>query len=200
MHNLTLRVIRDEHASLAAMLQSLAMMLKMGPGNHPENYFEVMRAMLFYIEEIPEQQHHPIESSVLFPKVAERVPEVREAIARLDVEHEKGEDAVLRLQHALMAWELLGEDRRAAFESSLAEYIGFYEAHMRLEEEVVLPAAQRSLEAADWAEVDAVFARNYDPLGRLLAGKSPSTLDPAYQHLCTRIATLAPPPVGMGQE
>lgn len=200
MTTLTLRVIRDEHASLSAMLQSLRMMLKMGPGNHPENFFEVMRAMLFYIEEVPEQQHHPIESSVLFPVVAERAPEAREAITRLDIEHQKGEEAVMRLQHELMAWELLGETRRADFETHLTRYLGFYEDHMRLEEDVVLPAAKKHLSDADWAAIDAEFARNYDPLGRLLGGAPASALDPQYQHLFNRIASLAPPPVGLGDE
>lgn len=69
MSTLTKQVIRDEHASLAAMLQSLAMMVRMGPGDERAAYFEVVRAMLFYIDEIPEKQHHPIESSLLFPRV-----------------------------------------------------------------------------------------------------------------------------------
>lgn len=199
MSTLTRQVIRDEHASLAAMLQSLAMMLRMGPREDRQVYFEVVRAMLFYIDEIPEKQHHPIESGLLFPRVAERLPEMREVIGRLDREHARGEETVRRLQHELLAWELLGETRRDAFEASLATYLRFYEEHMRLEEEQVLPAAERCFSVADWQELDAAFARNHDPLGRLLAGAGVSGLDPLYQALFSRIARLAPPPVGLGE-
>lgn len=198
MSALTKKVIRDEHASLAAMLQSLAMMVRMGPGDERRNYFDVVRAMLFYIDEIPEKQHHPIESSLLFPRVAARDTGVREVIARLDREHARGEATVRRLQHELLAWELLGDTCRERFETSLTLYLRFYEEHMRLEEEVVLPAAERCFGENDWRELDQAFAKNHDPLGRLLAGSSVSTLEPVYQELFSRIVRLAPPPIGLG--
>ena len=69
---------------------------------------------------------------------------------------------------------------------------------MRFEEEIVLPAAERSLSEADWAEMDQAFSANHDPLGRLLAGAGVSGLDPRYQQLFSRIVRLAPPPVGLG--
>jgi len=45
-------IIRDEHTALAAMLRSLGMMVERGPGNEPENFFGVLRAMLFYIDDV----------------------------------------------------------------------------------------------------------------------------------------------------
>ena len=42
----SIRIIRDEHAALAAMLRSLSMMVKRGPGDEPEKFFDVLRAML----------------------------------------------------------------------------------------------------------------------------------------------------------
>lgn len=197
-NNLTRRVIRDEHASLAAMLQSLSMMVRMGPGTDRQAYFEVVRAMLFYIDEIPEKQHHPIESSLLFPRVVAKSPAMADVVGRLDREHARGEETVRRLQHELLAWELLGDTRRDTFETSVRNYLRFYEEHMRLEEEVVLPEAERCFTEADWAEMDAAFAQNHDPLGRLLAGADVSGLDPIYQALFSRIVRLAPPPIGLG--
>ncbi len=198
MSALTKRVIADEHASLAAMLQCLGMMVRRGPGADRQAYFEVVRAMLFYIDEVPEKQHHPIESRLFFPRVAARSPDVAEAIARLDREHARGEAAVRGLQHELLAWELLGDSRREPFEASVCRYLEFYEAHMRLEEEVVLPAAERCFSADDWAEMDHAFAHNHDPLGRLLSGTGVSRLDPVYRALFSKIVRLAPPPIGLG--
>lgn len=188
----SIQIIRDEHAVLAALLRSLEMMIERGAGNEPDNYFDALRAMLFYIDEFPERQHHPKESELLFPRVARLVPETVELIARLDQEHANGEAAVRELQHLLLAWQLLGESRRAAFDAAAKRYLAFYLEHMRLEETVILPAALKVLSAADWEELDAAFATNCDPL----TGKYPR--DPAYDQLFTRIVTKAPAPIGLG--
>ena len=188
----SLQIIHDEHNALSAMLRSIGMMVERGPGKQPESFFDVLRTMLFYIDEFPERLHHPKESELLFPRVARLAPEAAEAIAQLDRDHAKGEAAVRELQHLLLAWELLGESRRSAFEVAVKRYLAFYLEHMRLEESVVLPAAQRLLSDADWVELDAAFAANCDPL----TGKTPT--DPAYERLFTRIVSRAPAPIGLG--
>ncbi len=188
----SIQVIHDEHTTLASMLRSIGMMVTRGPGTNPQSYFDVMRAMLFYIDEFPERLHHPKETELLFPPVARLAPETAEVIARLDKDHHKGESAVRELQHQLMAWELLGESRREVFETAAKRYLGFYLEHMRLEETVILPAALRVLSDADWQEIDAAFATNCDPL----TGKYPR--DAVYDKLFTRIVTLAPAPIGLG--
>jgi hemerythrin-like domain-containing protein len=188
----SIRIIHDEHAALAAMLRSIGMMVERGPGNEPESFFDVLRAMLFYIDEFPERLHHPKESELLFPRVARLAPETMEAIDRLENDHVKGESAVRELQHLLLAWELVGESRRVAFEKAAKQYLAFYLEHMRLEETVILPAAQKVLSDADWKELDTAFATNCDPL----TGKYPR--DPLYDRLFTRIVSRAPAPIGLG--
>lgn len=188
----SIRIIRDEHATLAAMLRSIAMMVERGPDKESESFFDVLRAMLFYIDEFPERLHHPKESTLLFPPVARLAPETAEIIAQLDKDHERGESKVRELHHLLMAWELLGDTRRAAFEQAVKHYLDFYLEHMRLEENVILPAAQRVLKEADWEQLDAAFATNCDPL----TGKYPR--DPVYDRLFTRIVNQAPAPIGVG--
>lgn len=189
-----IRIIRDEHMALAAMLRSLGMMLDRGTSHEPEVFFDVVRAMLFYIDEFPEKRHHPKESNLLFPRVARLVPEVFDTVVRLEKDHSNGESTVRELQHMLLAWELLGEPRRAVFEQAVKRYISFYLEHMRLEEEVILPAAQRVLDDHDWAELDAAFATNCDPL----TGKYPR--DATYDRLFTRIVNRAPAPIGLGAQ
>ncbi|MFD1712508.1 hemerythrin domain-containing protein [Ottowia sp. GY511] len=192
MKHRTLDIIRDEHSSLAAMLQSMRMMVERGPRDDPRNFFEVLRAMLFYIDEFPERRHHPKESQLLFPRVAKAAPEVGLAIARLDRDHEYTERAVRDVQHLLLAWELLGESRRQLFVTEFTRYVNLYLEHMRLEETEVLPAAERALTAADWDELDAAFEKNCDPL----TGKYQP--DPVYETLFSRIVREAPAPIGLG--
>jgi hemerythrin-like domain-containing protein len=193
MSHESIRIIHDEHAAMAAMMQSLRMMVKRGPGSDPGNFFDVLRAMLFYIDEFPEKLHHVKESNLLFPPVAQRAPHLREAIARLDKDHAGGEATVREIQHLLMAWELLGESRRPAFEQAANTYLDHYLEHMRLEETVVMPEAEKVLSDADWKELDEAFATNCDPL----TGKYPR--DPVYDRLFTRILMRAPSPIGLGE-
>lgn len=190
----SLRIIRDEHMTLAAMLRSLSMMVERGPAKDAETFFDVLRAMLFYIDEFPEKRHHPKESNLLFPRVVQLAPETLEVVVQLEKDHASGESSVRDLQHLLLAWELMGEGRRSAFDEAVKRYIAFYLEHMRLEETVILPAAQRVLDAQDWAELDAAFSTNCDPL----TGKYPR--DATYDRLFTRIVTLAPAPIGLGAE
>jgi hemerythrin-like domain-containing protein len=168
------------------------MMLKRGPGSDPQQYFDVLGAMLFYIDEFPEKLHHTKETTLLFPRVLKAAPNVREAVERLDHDHEKSEAGVRELQHMLAAWELLGETRRKTFEEYCERYLDAYMEHMKLEETVILPEAEKHLTDADWVELDAAFALNTDPLNGKYAR------DPVYDKLYSRIVSTAPAPIGLG--
>jgi hemerythrin-like domain-containing protein len=185
------KIIRDEHAALAAMLRSLGMMIDHGPGDEPERFFDVLRAMLFYIDEFPERRHHPKESKFLFPRLAVAAPETRMIIQRLEAEHASGERRVRRLQHLLLAWELIGEPRRHAFIDAAHRYVRFYLDHMRTEETQLLTVAERVLSPTDWTELDKAFSSDSDPL----AG---GARDPCYNRLFARIVLAAPAPIGVG--
>jgi hemerythrin-like domain-containing protein len=88
---------------------------------------------------------------------------------------------------------LLGESRRQVFVDTFNRYIDFYLEHMRLEEMVILPEAQKHFSEQDWQELDAAFEKNCDPL----TGKYPP--DPVYDKLFTRIVMKAPAPIGLGE-
>jgi branched-chain amino acid transport system ATP-binding protein len=64
---------------------------------------------------------------------------------------------------------------------------------MRKEEEKVFPLAEKLLETADWEAIDRAFEENRDPLA-----EERDTRD--FQKLFTRIASLAPPPIGVGPQ
>jgi hemerythrin-like domain-containing protein len=189
----SMRIILDEHSALSAMLRSVSMMLDRGPQDDRDRFFDVLRAMLFYVDEFPERQHHPKESTLLFPRVAELAPQTQETIRQLDHDHAKGEASVRELQHLLLAWELLGESRRTAFEQAARAYCRFYLEHMRLEETIILPAAQKVLTERDWQFLDVAFAANVDPLARQ------NLHDPDFDLLFSRIVMQAPTPIGLGE-
>jgi hemerythrin-like domain-containing protein len=164
MRHLTLDVIHDEHQALSAMLRSMSMMLTHARREGVLPDFEVLRAMIFYVDEFPERLHHTKESELLFPRLRDRAPELGPVIDRLDREHASGEKAIRDLEHALLAFEVMGEPRRAAFEAAVERYVGFYLEHMATEEDELLPAARRLFSEADWIDLDLAFAANRDPL------------------------------------
>jgi len=192
MTRTTVRIIREEHAALAAMLRSILMLLEQSrrEGSLPD--FAALRAMLFYVDEFPEQKHHRKESELLFPKLRARSPFARDQLDELDADHARGERRIRDLEHALIAFELLGEARRAAFESAARRYVDFYLSHMAIEEHDILPLAERTLAEEDWAELDEAFSANCDPL----TGHHEPQTD--YRALFTRIVNVVPAPIGLG--
>ena len=186
-----LQIIRDEHTAVSAVLRSLLQMIERVPDDEPERFFDVMRAMLFYIDEFPERRHHPKESDLLFPKIARTTPQLMPVIRRLEDDHLQGEARVRELQHLLLAWELLGDSRRETFQQAARAYVDFYLAHMRIEETEILPTAVKTLSDADWSELDAAFQHQQDPL-------TTGSHDPIYDRLFTRIVMKTPAPIGVG--
>lgn len=186
MAHRSLQIIRQEHAAQATVLRAMQAMVEQGPGDDAPMYFDVMRGMLFYIDEFPQRQHHPKESELLFPRVLRVAPELQALVDRLEHEHQSGESAVRELQHLLLAWELLGESRKQVFLDACQRYVVFSREHMRLEEAEVLPVAQASFSPEDWVALDTAFSQNRDPL----SGKYPP--DPAYDRLFARIVRNAP--------
>lgn len=186
-----LQVINDEHVAVAAMLRSMNMLLRQARDSRRPPPFDVLRAMLFYVDEFPERLHHTKESQLLFPRLRERCPEIAPTLDLLDADHGRGEAAIRELGHRLLAYEVMGEPRREAFEKACAAYVDNYLRHMALEDSRVLPAAREHLTAADWAELDAAFAANRDPLTGHPASDE-------YAPLFRRIVDTAPAPVGLG--
>ena len=192
----TLLVIRDEHSALSAVLRSISPLLSEHRRRHTLPDFTVLRAMLFYIDEFPEQIHHTKESELLFPKVRARSAEGAEVLDRLDADHERSAIRVRELEHELLGFEMMvdgpdGAALRAAFEEAMDKYIFEYLDHIRTEERVVLPLAERVLTTADWLELDAAFMQNRDPLTRREG-------DDAYRPLFKRILMTAAAPIGLG--
>ncbi len=192
MHETT-RIIRDEHAALAAMLRSILLLLAEHRRKKTLPDFASLRAMLFYVDEFPEKRHHRKESELLFPKLRARTPISRDLLDRLDDDHERGERKIRNVEHALLAFEMLGESRREQFETAVERYVDFYLAHMAVEEREILPLAERVLTDEDWAGLDRAFLANRDAL----AGSEP---EEEYRQLFTRIVNRVPAPIGLGPQ
>jgi len=148
--------------------------------------------MLFYIDEFPEKQHHPKESTLLFPFIRDRSPQIKDLIDKLEIDHKYGEYKIRELEHLLIGWEMLGDKKRDEFNHFSNQYITFYMQHMQLEESLILPEALKVLTEEEWETLDEEFSLNSDPLGTRTPRQS------EYDLLFTHITQLAPAPIGFG--
>ncbi|MCB1713731.1 MAG: hemerythrin domain-containing protein, partial [Candidatus Competibacteraceae bacterium] len=72
-------------------------------------------------------------------------------------------------------------------------YAGFQWAHMNKEEDVILPLAEKALLPSDWAEIDAAFSSNADPMVGVSTQRE-------FRELFRRVVNLMPAPMGLGPE
>jgi hemerythrin-like domain-containing protein len=186
-----LQVIQDEHVAVAAMLRSMLALLRHSRDDGKPPPFDVLRAMLFYVDEFPERLHHTKESELLFPKVRQRSPELAPVLDALDADHGRGEAAIRELEHLMLAYEVMGESRREPFEQAVQRYVERYLQHMATEDDKIIPAARTHLSEQDWNELNAAFESNRDPL----TGHPASA---EYADLFRQIVNRAPAPVGLG--
>ena len=108
----TLKILRDEHTALASVLRTMPLLVAATrDGGAPD--FALLRDMVFYVADFPERQHHRKESELLFPKLRARAPWARDLLDRLEEEHARSEFWIRTLEHALTAWEVIGDGRRA---------------------------------------------------------------------------------------
>jgi hemerythrin-like domain-containing protein len=184
-------ILKSEHRSLSVILAALKELARMVEEDAAQPDFRVFRAMLRYIDEYPERLHHPKEDSILFARLAPRSAEAKRLVDDLRSEHVAGARLIRGLERALLFFEDRYPAGKFDFRVAVDEYAGFHWAHMRKEEEKLLPLAKRLLSAADWQAIDAAFAANSDPV----AGVPEKDLHALF----TRIAHLAPAPVGLGE-
>lgn len=186
-----IQIIEDEHRSLAAVLHGLLYLVREIRLRGAAPDFELLGAMLNYIDAFPERFHHPKEDAYLFRLLRERDPGAAPVLDRLEAEHRDGAKHIQRLKDALARYQREGAPAFAEFAQGVADFASFHWEHMRAEESDVLPRARRHLTSADWTEIDAAFANNEDPL--LGEGARAS-----FRELFRRIVNLAPPPLGVG--
>ena len=188
----SIAIIEDEHRSITAVIEGLRRVVAEIDAGRMAPDFDLLFTMLRYIETFPERLHHPKEDEYLFPRLKLRRPDAALLLDRLHAEHEQGRVKFAELKAALELYQ-----REASTFPSFVErverYSHFHWRHMRQEEDEVLPLAAEALTTEDWSMIDAAFASNADPIVGVAATRE-------FRALFRRIASLAPPPLGVGPE
>jgi hemerythrin-like domain-containing protein/nucleotide-binding universal stress UspA family protein len=178
-------IIRDEHRSLAAVLHAWmhALAEARAAGRAPDA--ELMQAIVRYIERFPVALHHPKEEDHLFKRLRERTTSVDLELDELERQHVRDREYVADLARRVDALAAAGDvEAVRGLEQAVEAYATFIWEHLGREEGVILPAAQRHLSDADWAEIDAAFAENRDP-------RFGGDVEHRFRQLFSRIVNLA---------
>ena len=183
-------ILKSEHRSLSAVLQALKELARMAQDAKLKPDWRAFRAMLRYVDEFPERLHHPKEDQFLFARLAKRSQDARQLIEDLKREHVEGARLIRELERAFLFFEEQWPAGGREFLAAVDDYAEFHWAHMRKEEQQLLPLAERHLRPEDWEAINNAFAANTDPLENLK--------ERDFDKLFSRIANLAPAPVGLG--
>jgi hemerythrin-like domain-containing protein len=188
--DVALHTIRSEHRSLGAVLQTLKAMVTevLDGGATPD--FPLFWRMLYYIEQYPDRLHHPKEDQELFPRVRARSPAAGAIIDKLERDHEQCAGQLDQVRVSLAHVEAGVAEELPELKARIDAFADFYWRHMRMEEEQLLPLAEKDLSAADWDAIGRSFGANTDPLRGDPADK--------FWSLLHEIVNRAPAPHGLG--
>ena len=185
MPNKAIAIIHDEHRSLATVISALQHLVRQAQSTQSPPDFQMLWAMLYYIESFPERLHHPKEEHYLFRLLEQRTHEIDDTLSELRQQHVEGSAQVKSLFQALRRLQAGMADNIGEFSSAVNRYAADTWRHMNLEEHVVFPTALRSLTEQDWEEIANAFGENGDPR----FGAEP---DAEFRDLFRRIIKLKP--------
>jgi hemerythrin-like domain-containing protein len=189
--DLAVRTIKDEHRTISAVLHGLRYLAQQSLDAKVQPDFDVFRAMIYYIDEFPERLHHPKEEKLLFARLVQRMPDAATLVSELHEEHLKGAKLIRDLEHELRYFEANVPAGATSFKAAVDAYADFHWNHMRKEEGKVLPLAAEHLQADDWEAISTGFSANKDPIA--------GVPEKEFELLFSRIASIAPDPIGFGK-
>ena len=188
-----IRIIEDDHRALAAVLHGMRYLVREIAERGAAPRFDVLGAMIYYIDAFPERVHHPRESEYLFRFLRARCKEAAPILDVLEEEHRAGAEHVRRLGASARALPGRRRGRISGIRSRRGK-LRDVRARAHAPRGARHHAARQGAPPfrADWEVIDAAFAGGAVPLF------NPSDSTEEYAKLFDRIVMLAPPPIGVG--
>lgn len=152
----------EEHMYFNRLLRLLQHEVEVFATAEVPNY-PLMLDIITYLRDYADQFHHPREDEV-FRRLAQRLPEQKAIVARLQQEHRVIANAGTTLMRLLEEVESDAVLSRAEIEVAAATYLVYYGNHIANEEEEILQLAGRTLDEEDWKAAKAAAPAGPDPL------------------------------------
>lgn len=191
MKNEAIAQIHAEHRALGAVVHGLLHFAQQARSTGKAPDFGLLWTMLQYITDFPQKLHHVKEEDYIFEPLASVSPEAGQIIESLRSQHEDDLRLTAAMHEALKQLEARGPDAAANFLDHVERFASLQWRHMTEEEDLLLPLAEKHLDADTWARISEAFGANGDPRFR----------DDNRNHfddMFTRIVNLAPAPIGLG--
>ena len=177
-----IEVIRSDHDNLNKLLSAVEQELdKFDRGELPD--YDIIEGAADYCLNYPDVYHHPVED-LLLQRLHLRDPDAAAAVGDLEAQHQGLGEMARRFKESVETVLREHEVSREDFVQHAREFVAGYRMHMRKEEEVFLPAAEKALSAQDRAEVSAQAGPREDPLGE--GGERAQ-----YEELCQKLLRWA---------
>ncbi len=182
-----LRIISDEHKNfwrMAVTLEQVANELEAGASVAPAFF----QSAFDYIEQFADRAHHLKEDDHLFRLMRLRSADAGPMIDALEADHRLASTHLIELRKEFAK---ARSGQQAGLVASLRDYTARLKKHITTEETEAMPLARKILTAEDWAEIDAKFSDNEDPVFGAQARAE-------FRELYHRVVSLAPESVGLG--
>jgi hemerythrin-like domain-containing protein len=149
-----------EHDHIRKTLNLLEMLfLDLCRGRTPD--LSMMRSIVVYIQEYPEQSHHPLED-VIYSILLEREEKVR-LLHDLVTDHTELELVTRKLRESVELY-IKGTFSKEMLKHQLSTFLIRQRQHLYTEEIEIYPLAQRLLTKADWKKIQSSVLRKDDPV------------------------------------
>ena len=123
--------------------------------------YSLMRSLIVYIQEYPEQAHHPLED-VIFSILLERVEEVK-LLQGLITDHTELEIVTRKLRESLESMKS-GIVSKEELKKQLSTFLARQRQHLYIEEVEVYPLVKCILTSKDWKHVQSIVPPLDDPI------------------------------------
>ncbi len=157
-----IKILLEEHRNIDRLLLVLEHELEVFDRSEEPDY-EILRAIIQYFQDYPEDCHHPKEDMV-FEKLKMRDPAVASRVGDVEAEHEIETERLRKLVEAVEEILAGREFLRQTFHDVVNDFIKHQRQHMDKEERLLFPAAVQRLRPEDWAAIDARLDDRKDPL------------------------------------
>jgi len=149
-----------EHDHIRKTLNLLEMLfLDLCRGRTPD--LSMMRSIVVYIQEYPEQSHHPLED-MIYSILLEREEKVS-LLHDLVTDHTELELLTRKLRESLESY-IKGTFSKEMLKHQLSTFLINQRQHLYSEEIEIYPLAQRILTKADWEKIQSSVLRKDDPV------------------------------------
>ncbi|MFK8021375.1 MAG: hemerythrin domain-containing protein [Pseudomonadales bacterium] len=155
--------LHDEHGYIGKLRRAMFDEVSRA-GRRGQIDVALIRDMMRYLMEFPDKHHHPLEDRI-FEKLLEQRSSVRSDVLELMAEHKDLAAESQYLYHKLNAV-YRGDEKLQPhmLRSTIEEFLKFYAEHVKREETIVFPAAQKQLSADDWRDIAKAFKEVDDPV------------------------------------